>query len=115
MKRTIIAIILAGVLATAATGLATLVNWDFSKGVLTLPDFSLIMALDFVGSLKLAAWPVIFGILFTDMFDSLSTFVGVAEAGDMIDETGEPRNIKQALIAECVAQVLEILRQEREP
>lgn len=87
--------------ATAATGLATLVNWDFSKGLVTLPDFSLILALDFVGSLKLAAWPVIFGILFTDMFDSLSTFVGVAEAGDMIDETGEPRNIKQALIADA--------------
>ena len=87
--------------ATAATGMATLVNCDFSKGLVSMPDFSLIMALDFMGALKLAAWPVIFGILFTDMFDSLSTFVGVAEAGDMIDETGEPRNIKQALIADA--------------
>ncbi|OPZ59453.1 MAG: Guanine/hypoxanthine permease PbuO [Deltaproteobacteria bacterium ADurb.Bin510] len=40
-------------------------------------------------------------MLFTDMFDSLSTFVGVAEAGDMLDDSGEPRNIKQSLIVDA--------------
>ncbi len=44
---------------------------------------------------------MIFGMLFTDMFDSLSTFVGVAEAGDMLDDSGEPRNIKQSLIVDA--------------
>jgi adenine/guanine/hypoxanthine permease len=37
------------------------------------------------------------------MFDSLSTFIGVAEAADLVDETGEPRNIKESLIADAFA------------
>ena len=46
-------------------------------------------------------FPVIFAFLFTDMFDSLSTFIGVAEAGNLLDESGEPRNIKQSLIVDA--------------
>lgn len=81
-------------------GLPTLVNW---KGFYQAPDFSFFMQLDFLNSLKLAVWPVIFAVCFTDMFDSLSTFVGVAEAADLKDENGEPRNIKQSLIVDAVA------------
>ena len=81
-------------------GSATLVSW---KGLFSAPDFSLLMKLDLLGSLKLAIWPVTFAILFTDMFDSLSTFVGVSEAAGLIDETGEPRNIKQSLIVDAFA------------
>jgi adenine/guanine/hypoxanthine permease len=81
-------------------GVPTLVTW---KGLFSAPDFSLLGKLDLVGSLKLAIWPVTFAILFTDMFDSLSTFVGVAEAADLIDENGEPRNIKKSLIVDAFA------------
>jgi AGZA family xanthine/uracil permease-like MFS transporter len=81
-------------------GTATLVSW---KGFLAAPDFSLLGKLDFVGSLKWAIWPVIFAILFTDMFDSLSTFVGVAEAANLVDADGEPRNIKQSLVVDAIA------------
>ncbi len=73
------------------------VNW---QGMIAAPDFSLIGQLDLIGSLKLAMFPVIFAFLFTDMFDSLSTFVGVAEAGDLKDADGEPRNIRQSLIVD---------------
>jgi AGZA family xanthine/uracil permease-like MFS transporter len=48
-------------------------------------------------------WPVIFAFLFTDMFDSLSTFVGVAEAAGLVDEEGEPLNIRQALIVDSLS------------
>lgn len=81
-------------------GVPTLVTW---KGFSSAPDFSLLGKLDLVGSLKLAVWPVTFAILFTDMFDSLSTFVGVAEAADLLDENGEPRNIKKSLIVDAFA------------
>jgi AGZA family xanthine/uracil permease-like MFS transporter len=81
-------------------GVPTLVTW---KGLLSAPDFSLLGKLDLIGSLKLAIWPVTFAILFTDMFDSLSTFVGVAEASDLVDENGEPRNIKKSLIVDAFA------------
>jgi len=50
--------------------------------------------------MKFAMIPVIFAFLFTDMFDSISTFVGVAEAGNLKSEDGEPRNIKESLIVD---------------
>ncbi len=81
-------------------GVSTLVTW---KGLFAQPDFSLIFQLDLAGSLKFALWPVIFAFLFTDMFDSLSTFVGVAEAANLLDENKEPRNIKESLVTDAFA------------
>lgn len=81
-------------------GIPTLVTW---KGIFSMPDFSLIGRLDLIGSLQYALFPVAFAFLFTDMFDSLSTFVGVAEAANLLDENGEPLNIKQSLIVDAVA------------
>ena len=37
------------------------------------------------------------------MFDSLSTFVGVAEAANLLDENNEPRNIKESLVTDAFA------------
>lgn len=81
-------------------GLAPVIEW---KGIFAAPDFSLILKLDFINSLQFAVWPVIFAFAFTDMFDSLSTFVGVAEAGNLIDPNGDPRNVKQSLIVDAFA------------
>ncbi len=81
-------------------GQATLVNWS---GLWAAPDFSLLLQLDLTGSLTLALWPVIFAFAFTDLFDSLSTFVGVAEAANLYDENGDPRNIGQSLLTDAVA------------
>jgi AGZA family xanthine/uracil permease-like MFS transporter len=81
-------------------GSPQLVNW---KGLVSYPDFSLLFRLDLIGSLKFSLFPVIFAILFTDMFDSLSTFVGVAEAANLIAKNGEPRNIKESLIVDAFA------------
>ncbi len=81
-------------------GIPTLVTW---KGLFSAPDFSLVFKLDLIGSLKFAVWPVTFAFLFTDMFDSLSTFVGVAEAADLIDPDGEPRNVKESLIVDALS------------
>lgn len=81
-------------------GVATLVTW---KGLFEAPDFSLVFKMDLINSLQYSMWPVIFAFLFTDMFDSLSTFVGVAEAADLIDPNGEPRNVKESLIIDAVS------------
>ncbi len=83
-------------------GDTVLVQW---KGVMAPPDFSLLGRLDLAGSLRLALWPVIFAFVFTDMFDSLATFVGVAEAGNLKDENGDPRNIRQSLIVDALATI----------
>lgn len=79
-------------------GVSTLVTW---QGLMDFPDFSMFLKLDILGSLALSMVPVIFAFVFTDMFDSLSTFIGVAEAANLVDEDGEPLNIKQSLIVDA--------------
>jgi AGZA family xanthine/uracil permease-like MFS transporter len=81
-------------------GAETLVRWN---GLSARPDFSLLFKLDLVHSLRWSVVPVIFAFVFTDMFDSLSTFVGLAEAADLLDENGEPKNIRRSLITDAVA------------
>ncbi|MGV3589952.1 MAG: NCS2 family permease [Adhaeribacter sp.] len=82
---------------------ATLVNFN---GIFAAPDFSLLFKLDLINSLQWAVVPVIFAFVFTDMFDSLSTLVGLAEAANLLDENGEPKNVKRALMTDAVATTL---------
>lgn len=89
--------------ATEFFGSATLVNW---KGFFAAPDLSVLLRLDLINSLRLSLWAVIFAFLFTDMFDSLSTFVGLAEAANLKDADGEPRNVKQSLIVDSFATIV---------
>ena len=81
-------------------GAEKLVEW---QGLIDFPDFSVFFQMNLVDSLSLGMVSVMFAFLFTDMFDSLSTFVGVAEAADLVDEEGEPRNIKESLIVDSFA------------
>ncbi|HEX5603582.1 MAG TPA: NCS2 family permease [Pyrinomonadaceae bacterium] len=68
------------------------------------PDFKTVfLKLDILGALKLSLLPAIIGILFTDLFDSISTFIGVAHAADMLDENGNPRNLRQGLVVDSLA------------
>jgi AGZA family xanthine/uracil permease-like MFS transporter len=72
--------------------------------VLSLPDFkSVFLKLDILGAFKLALLPSIIAILFTDLFDSISTFIGVAHAADLLDGHGHPRNLRQGLIVDSLA------------
>jgi adenine/guanine/hypoxanthine permease len=76
------------------------------QGLFAAPDFSLVFKLDLINSIKLSIWPVIFAFVFTDLFDSLSTLVGLAEAANLTDENGEPRNVKRALLTDAVSTTL---------
>jgi AGZA family xanthine/uracil permease-like MFS transporter len=58
---------------------------------------------DILGALKLSLLPAIIALLFTDLFDSISTFMGVAHAAEMLDENGDPRNLRQGLIVDSFA------------
>lgn len=76
------------------------------NGVFAKPDFGLFLQLDLVNSLKWSVFPVIFAFVFTDLFDSLSTLVGLAEAANLLDEKGEPRQLKRSLTTDAVATTL---------
>lgn len=68
------------------------------------PDFkSVFFQLDIWGALKLSFLPAIISILFTDLFDSISTFVGVAHASKLVDNKGEPLRLKEGLIVDSFA------------
>ncbi|WP_374163538.1 NCS2 family permease [Arcticibacter sp. MXS-1] len=82
---------------------STLIAW---KGLFAAPDFSLLFQLDLVNSLTWAVVPVIFAFVFTDMFDSLSTFVGIAEAANLLDDQREPLNIKRSLLTDAFSTTL---------
>lgn len=68
------------------------------------PDFeSVFFKLDILGALKLIYLPAILAIFFTDLFDSLSTFIGVSQATRMVDEKGDPIRLKEGLLVDAFA------------
>src|SRR2546423_3725870 len=89
--------------------LVTLIAWAIGQikapeSFLSAPDFrTVFLKLDILGALKLSLLPAIIGILFTDLFDSISTFIGVAHAANLLDEEGNPRNLRQGLIVDSIA------------
>lgn len=73
--------------------------------IISMPDMQYLFTMNLTDSLALSILPATFGLLFTDMFDSISTFVGVAEAGDLKDSDGEPRSIEKSMIADSFATI----------
>ena len=48
---------------------------------------------------------IFFTFLFTDLFDTIGTLLGVAEQGNLKDENGEVQNVKGALLADAIGTV----------
>ena len=87
----------------------TLIAWAYGDvqkppSLFSAPDFQTVfLKLDILGALKLSLLPAIIALTFTDLFDSISTFMGVAHAANMLDEDGNPRNLRQGLIVDSFA------------
>jgi len=87
----------------------TALAWIFGfakppEHIVSAPDFSsAFLALDVRGALQLALLPTIVAIFFTDLFDSLSTFIGVANAAGLTDADGRPINLRRGLIVDALA------------
>jgi AGZA family xanthine/uracil permease-like MFS transporter len=74
------------------------------ENLVSAPEFSsAFLALDIRGALRLALLPTILAILFTDLFDSLSTFIGVATTAGLTDSDGRPINLRRGLIVDALA------------
>ncbi len=111
--------ILLGILATWVLGIiAELTGWyvvDIENGVYSLiPSFTgfsfeapVMFHFDFgYVANNIATFLVItFTFLFTDIFDTVGTLIGVAEKGNLLDENGELPNAKGALLADAVGTV----------
>ena len=71
---------------------------------LSAPDFSSVfLKLDARGALQLSLLPALVTVMLTDLFDSLSTFIGVSHAAKLTDERGAPKNLRQGLIVDAFA------------
>ena len=94
-------------------GLTTIIGIPF--GVTTvgkdwqpfsLPSAPLLFEFDFANVLSLKFFVVFFTFLFTDMFDTIGTLMGVAEQADLKDKNGNIVNAKEALLADAVGTVV---------
>lgn len=112
--------ILLGIIITWVLGMiAQLAGWyavDVEAGVYSVfPSFSgsafaapLLFDFDFGFIAKnLPAFAVVtFTFLYTDIFDTVGTLIGIAEKGDLLDEKGELPNAKGALMADAVGTIV---------
>jgi adenine/guanine/hypoxanthine permease len=93
----------------AGIGLVTAIAWIGGwvvppSALVSAPDFtSVFLKLDIWGALQFALVPAMLTVMLTDLFDSLSTFVGVAEAAKLVDENGAPKNLRQGLVVDSLA------------
>lgn len=93
----------------AAIAAVTTIAWGLGYAqmpdrVVSWPDVSsTVLALDWRDALRPALLPSIVAILFTDLFDSLSTFIGVSTASGLTDEDGRPARLREGLIVDAVA------------
>lgn len=72
--------------------------------IVSPPDFeSVFLKLDIAGALQLSLLPAIIAIMFTDLFDSLSTFIGVATASGLTERDGTPLHLRRGLIVDAIA------------
>ncbi len=89
----------------STTALAWLLGYTAPPTELTSPpDFSSVfLKLDVIDALQWSLLPAIVAILFTDFFDSLSTFIGVAGASGLTEPDGRPLNLRRGLIVDACA------------
>jgi len=66
----------------------------------SLPSLATFWQIDLIGLLSVSMIAPIFALLFTDMFDSISTFLGVTKAAGLVDEEGNPKNVGTALFVD---------------
>lgn len=70
------------------------------QGIVALPSLSAFLQLDIVGLFTASIIAPVFALLFTDMFDSISTFMGVTKVAGLVDEDGHPKNAGKALLVD---------------
>ncbi|MCG8335542.1 MAG: NCS2 family permease [Proteobacteria bacterium] len=99
-----------GIAATSLLALIASKTIDGAAGMITVPDsifavpsLDVFFQLDILGALTVSMAAPIFTFLFTDIFDSLSTFLGVSEVGGFIEKDGQPKNVGKALLVDAVS------------
>ena len=85
-------------------------GFDFSGGIVGLPDLSLIGAVDFTFDFAKVSFVAlvmfVFTLVFSNFFDAMGTMTGLAKEADLADEKGDFPRIKSALVVEGVGAIV---------
>ncbi len=100
--------ILIGIAITTVIGIpfgVTTVPENFKP--FSTPQAPVMFAFDFAGIFENIGrfFVIFFTFLFTDMFDTIGTLLGVAEQGNLKDQNGEIKNVKGALLSDAIGTV----------
>ncbi|MBI4545574.1 MAG: NCS2 family permease, partial [Gemmatimonadetes bacterium] len=94
-----------GILLVAAAAMALRLA-PLPHGVVSLPDASAtFLALDVRAALALGLLDIVFVFLFVDLFDSVGTFMGLAQQGGYLTPEGRLPRVNRALLADGVGTV----------
>ncbi len=103
VERRVRGAVVLGMLGVTAVGLALGVSpW---RGLASAPPDlrPTLLALDLRAALSLALAPVVFTLLFVDLFDTAGTLVGVAHRARLLDRDGRLPRVGRALLADSTA------------
>ena len=70
------------------------------------PKLPYLFEFDFANIFSIKFFIVLFTFLFTDLFDTIGTLLGVAEQGHLVDDKGNVKNAKAALLSDAVGTVV---------
>ena len=71
------------------------------KHMFSLPSAACLLQLDIPGALTRSMLLPVFALLFVDLFDSIGTFVGVAEVAGFVEKDGTPIRMEKALLVDA--------------
>ena len=99
--------ILLGIIITTIIGIpfgVTVIPENFKP--FSIPAAPYLFKFEFTNIFTVKFLVVLITFLFTDMFDTLGTLMGVAEQANLKDEKGNIKNCKEALLADSVGTVV---------
>lgn len=97
--------ILIGIVITTLVGIPLGVT-HLPTAVFSLPAAPAFLQLDLWGALKVSLIPAIFALFFSDLFDTIGTFVGTAGKAGLLNEDGTLKGGNRALFADSIGTVL---------
>jgi len=71
--------------------------------IFSMPSGEAFLQMDLIGVFSVSMIAPIFALLFTDMFDSISTFMGVSKVAGLVDKDDKPKNIGKALLVDGIS------------
>lgn len=103
----VIGIMATSILTFAVSSIGASAGWlslpliNLPKEIFALPSFGVFLKLDILRALSIGMILPILSLLIVDLFDSVGTFVGVAQKANLVDKNGIPLRIGKALMVDA--------------